>query len=133
MSRFPKYTPWRPDFEAPGPHVTVEKKEGISFDTADDDPDNAGDEDDDFTRYRYYESDKILGKLYRAIDEREIFSEIQERARTDGGDHNSTVIYAVWEHVKQKCRLIQWQHKKEWARGIRDACVPIPAPTTPSN
>lgn len=130
MSKFPKYTPWRPDFEAPGPHVTVEKKEGISFDEAGD-PDADGDEDDDFSRYRYYESDKVLGKLYRAIDEREIFNEIQQRARTDGGDNNYTVIHAVWEYIKQECRLIQWQHMREWARGIRDECVPTDALTIP--
>jgi hypothetical protein len=66
MSRLPKYNPYRPDFEAPGPHVRIEKHIGLSFDApVDRDPDEQGDEDDDFSAYRYYESEKILGKLYR--------------------------------------------------------------------
>jgi hypothetical protein len=132
MSKLPKYVRWRPDFEAPGPHVTIEKKEGISMErTLPRDPDD-DDDDEDFQRYRYYESDNILGKLYRAIDEREIFAEIQERSRADGRSQNSTVMYAVWEHVQRRCRLIQWEHKKEWARGIRDMCSsPSPSPYIP--
>ncbi len=63
MSRLPKYNPWRPDFEAPGPHVRIEKHKGLSFDTPVDR--ERDDEDEDFSAYRYYESEKILGKLYR--------------------------------------------------------------------
>src|SRR3954451_13977565 len=114
MSKLPKYSPWRPDFEAPGPHVLIEKRDGISFESVPErDPDNADDE-DDFTRYRYYESDKILGKLYRAIDERKIFSEIQKRSHFSSVTHNSTIIRSVWDYVQKKCQLIQWEHLKQW-------------------
>jgi hypothetical protein len=120
MSRMPKTGPWRPDFEAPGPHVNIEKKDGISFEVTIDRELDDGDDDDDFTNYRYYESDKVLGKLYRAIDEREIFTQIQQRATNHNITNMSTVIHKVWQHVQRKCRLIQWEHKLEWARDIRD-------------
>lgn len=125
MSKLPRYSPWRPDFEAPGPHVQIMSKKSILYDTTvgGNSSDNDDDEDDGPAPYRYYESNKILGKLYRAIDERKIFLEIQTRVRMDGGLDSSTLMHAVWDNVKKRCRLIQWEHKTEWARNIRDMCV----------
>jgi len=120
MSKLPKHNPWRPDFEAPGPHVTIENVHRISFEDVIDRDLNQDDEDDDFTNYRYYESGKVLGKLYRRIDEREIFRQIQQRASNPGTTSTSTVMDAVWAYVQQKCRLIQWEHYRQWARDIRD-------------
>ena len=121
MSLLPKYNRWRPDFLAPGPHVHIEKEKGIFLTQSHSvDPDDVDDEDDDFTSYRYYESEKILGKLYRAIDEKEIFENIQQRALVEGVNSNSTIIDAVWDYVQSKCLLIQWDHKLEWARDIRE-------------
>lgn len=85
------------------------------------------DRDDGVTRYRYYESDKVLGKLYRAIDERKIFQEMQARSRKDGDLDGSTLMYAVWEYVQKRCQLIQWGHKVEGARSLRDMCVLNPS------
>jgi hypothetical protein len=119
MTRLPKYSPWRPDFEAPGPYVRIEPK-GVDFDSPiDRNLDNA-DDDDDFSRYRYYESDKILGKLYRAIDERKIYQEIKKRSHINSVTHTSTVIRQVWEYVQKKCRLIEWKHHEQWAQDVRD-------------
>ena len=125
MSKFPRYSPWRPDFEAPGPYVEIVPKKSVLYDTAvsGNSSDNDDDEDGGPAPYRYYESDKILGKLYRAIDERKIFQEIQTRVRMDGGLDSSTLMSAVWDNVKERCRLIQWEHKTEWARHIRDTYV----------
>jgi hypothetical protein len=125
MSKMPKYNRWRPDFEAPGPHVTIEKMEGIRFDmtpsrTVDDLQD---DDDDDFTNYRYYESKKVLGRLYRAIDERKIFEEIQQRSTIDGSTNTSTLIQTVWKYVQRQCHLIQYEHHMQWARDIRDEYI----------
>jgi hypothetical protein len=120
MTQLPKYPQWRPDFEAPGPHVLIEKKGGMTFDLPDyRDPDDDGDEDEEFTRYRYYESSRILGKLFRAIDEQKIFEEIQTHSRQITL-HTSSIIESLWVYVQHKCKLIQWEHKLEWARDIRD-------------
>ena len=121
MTKLPRYNPWRPDFEAPGPHVRIEKQGGVDFEPPEDrDPDELGDDDDDYSSYRYYESNKILGKLYRAIDERKIFEEIKNRASSQGVTSRSTIINDVWEQVQKQCRLIQWEHHREWAHTIRD-------------
>ncbi len=123
MTKLPKYSPWRPDFEAPGPYVTIAAKDGINFDAPSSrDADAIGDDDDDFANYRYYKSDKILGKLYRAIDERKLFEEIKQRSAASAinSRNPSTLINAVWNYVQSTTRLIQWQHKKDWARDLRD-------------
>ena len=121
MTNMPKFQPWRPDFEAPGPHVKVEKLNGLDFEPPDHrDPDDQDDEDDDFTSYRYYESNKVLGKLYRAIDERKIFAEIKERSLMMGTRSNTTIVDELWKFVEYACRLVQWEHHKEWAENIRD-------------
>ncbi|RDL29987.1 RNA-dependent RNA polymerase [Venustampulla echinocandica] len=121
MSRLPWCSPWRPDFEAPGPHVSIEKADGISFEpTGFRDPLEEEDNDDEYARYRYYESHKILGKLYRAIDEREIFDQIQKRAQPQGTDSRPSLMDEVWKYVQNKVRNIQWEYLKVWASDIRD-------------
>ena len=118
MSKMPKYSSFRPDFMAPGPHVTIHKMEGLSFE----EPSPLsmeGDDDDDFTPYRYYESSKILGKLYRAIDEREFFNQVR-RERLPLVESTSTVIEDVWKHVQRKCQGIQWDHYLNEASDIRE-------------
>ncbi|CZS94939.1 related to RNA-directed RNA polymerase [Rhynchosporium graminicola] len=120
MSLLPRYNKWRPDFEAPGPHVNIEKQGGLSLEEIDDpDTDDPADEDDDFSKHRYYESSKVLGKLYRAIDEREIFEHIKRRSLNPDISSEATVIDSVWDHVRTKCALFQYSHHLEWARDIR--------------
>lgn len=105
---------------APGPHVQIEKRDQISFEPPPRrDPKDDNDEDEEFTRFRYYESTKILGKLYRAIDERKIFEEIQDRSERSS-QHQSSLINDVWKYVQNQCQLILWEHKIEWARNLRD-------------
>ena len=116
----PRYNPYRPDFEAPGPHVIVEEREGICFEERVDPGDVVEDEDDDFTKYRYYRSEKVLGKLYRAIDERKIFEGIKNRSANPEITRESTLIDSAWKYVLEQCALIQWEHKLDWARDIRD-------------
>jgi len=121
MTRLPKSNPWRPDFEAPGPHVMIEKNNGIVFETKTfRDPLDQEDEDDEFTSYRYYESNKILGKLYRAIDEQAVFQDIQKRASADGFTSRSNIIDEVWCYVEKKVQGFQWEDQMEWAEDIRD-------------
>ena len=52
MSQLPKYNNWRPDFLAPGPHVTIEKKDGLSFEeTHYRDLDDEEDDEDSLPRF----------------------------------------------------------------------------------
>lgn len=123
----PRYSRCRPDFMAPGPHVTIIKKEAIAF--AEENPleGEHGDE-DDVQGFRYYPSEKINGKLYRAIDEREVFKDIQRLGIPETGsggksriDYSNTYLMdQVWNLVTRRCKSLQWHHHLEWARDIRD-------------
>jgi hypothetical protein len=120
MSQMPPGNRYRPDFEAPGPHVFIEEG-GISFDApVFEDPTEVEDEDDEFSTYRYYKSDKVLGKLYRAIDEREVFAQIQLRADAEGTARRSPIIDEVWKYVQKRVVGIQWEYLLDEAADIRD-------------
>ncbi|PBP20340.1 RNA-dependent RNA polymerase [Diplocarpon rosae] len=118
MKRMPKFTPVRPDFMAMGSIVRMEKKEGLQLEakallSQDDDND-----DDESPAYRYYESHKILGKLYRAIDEHEVFSEIKKYRMLS--TKTPSVLNRIWVHVQKKCWNLQWARHVTWAREMRE-------------
>ena len=121
----PKYSNVKPDFQAPGPRVLIEKEikmEDMEQDDADDDFDESP---FDTPKIRYYESKKILGKLYRAIDEHKFFKEIQRQSGSIDGPRNQTqsLINKVWQYVQEATVLIEWKHYNEFARNVRDASV----------
>ncbi|KAF2870449.1 RNA dependent RNA polymerase-domain-containing protein [Massariosphaeria phaeospora] len=68
---------YRPDFLAPAAPAHIKNRTEISFSESDDpgaNPD-ADDADDVGPKYQYYYSEKINGKLYRAINEKKIWHE----------------------------------------------------------
>ncbi|KAL8778941.1 MAG: hypothetical protein Q9213_007176 [Squamulea squamosa] len=81
-------TKYQPEFMAPGRKIKVEEH-GIIFGreqldlSDDDDPRKAGER----PKKRCYESKKILGILYRSIDERAFFKELHERSPILKDDH----------------------------------------------
>lgn len=128
MSRLPKYKLYRPDFMAPGPRVTVEKgiwalEEQSSQTTPQEEEDPVSALDPDAKSYRYYESEKVLGKLYRAIDEKNFLAELQRRAREleTTGYSNQALIHRLWVYVQRQTILVQWEHYRVWAREIKEA------------
>lgn len=113
---------------APGPRVAVEKgiwvlEEQSPQNLAEVEEDPVSALDPDAKSYRYYESDKILGKLYRAIDEKNFLAELQRRAReletTDSLEQ--TLIHRLWAYVQRQTHLVQWDHYRAWAREIKEA------------
>ncbi|KAI9739001.1 MAG: hypothetical protein M1818_005315 [Claussenomyces sp. TS43310] len=120
LSKIPKYNRCRPDFMAPGPHVTIKKK-SILF------AKNPSQEasDDSSSLIGHYESDKILGKLYRAIDEHDIFKAIRDCAKVESAE-DSSIMKQAWKYVERRCTAIQWEHLKSRALDIRDMSV-VPA------
>ncbi|KAI5928191.1 rna-dependent rna polymerase [Camillea tinctor] len=111
----------RPDFLAPAPPANIVDLTEIAFEAP---VANTMEEDeDDFTgpKYRFYRSKKILGNLYRAIDEKRIWKhDIHQNVRRVGP--------SVWEellnHIHQECKRlgdINWQNALEEARSIRQA------------
>ncbi|PQE18699.1 hypothetical protein CJF30_00009697 [Rutstroemia sp. NJR-2017a BBW] len=110
----PKNILWRPDFMAPGPHVKISKlgAGGVQLGELLAPTEPTDDLDDDVSNIKYYESPKILGKLYRAIDERQVFADIKLLSlNTD----DSNVMQHVWEFVIYRCQgwpvhSGHWQH-----------------------
>lgn len=123
MSQCPRHDMIRPDFMATSPHVTVQRS-GVAFaEHDDDDDDNDAVEalDPDLRSFRYYESEHVLGRLYRAIDEKKIFEDMHRHIQNDhrvaaGVD----VMTQVWMHVIRETALIQWEAYKPLAREIRE-------------
>ncbi|KAI9801541.1 MAG: hypothetical protein M1825_003220 [Sarcosagium campestre] len=115
----------RPDFMATGPQVTIEKGPRLtSFEEEDDDApeDDVDALDPDRAPYTYYESEKVLGALYREIDEETVMRDIHQQARILTGNRTpaKNVMKEIWIYVKRETSLIQWEHYKEWATEIRD-------------
>ena len=123
LPRWPKY---RPDFQASGPRVLIEKN--INFEEVDSATQPEEDEEvAEVASYsppmpRYYESAKVLGKLYREIDEQKFFEELQRQSRPSTLHPNKARSLAgvVWNHVRQKTAAFQWHHYLPFAHDVKD-------------
>lgn len=122
MTQLPRYSNIRPDFMATGPRVYVKK--GLQFeDIVQQESLLWNPEDHNDTGYKYYESHKVLGKLFRAIDERKFLKSLQQgskQATDESRSDSRTVISRVWEYVRRETRLLEWGHHIEWARDIKE-------------
>ncbi|EAU30181.1 predicted protein [Aspergillus terreus NIH2624] len=72
MAKIPSTGRFRPDFMAPGPLAQVYSKSKITLTEL---SSHAAYDEDGPSHILYYKSDRILGKLYRAIDEKRIWHE----------------------------------------------------------
>jgi len=119
MSQLPKCGRTRPDFMAPGPHLLIEKATQYSEER---DPRDDEDNDDEYGNVpmRYYESPKILGKLYRTIDERKFTSEIQEES-----SRSLNLIHTIWDYAATFVRSeenpinLPWQEYEEFGEALK--------------
>ncbi|KAL9584990.1 MAG: hypothetical protein Q9212_001787 [Teloschistes hypoglaucus] len=126
LTKLPRSPRERPDFQAPGPRVLVENAISIAemqygwneeWENEDDDNDMA----DSRPGIRYYTSDKVLGQLYRSIDERNLFTEIQRRSTPARELQQISVAEKVWDYVQANAALIQYEHYLPFARDIKEA------------
>ena len=123
LPRWPKY---RPDFQAAGPRVLIEKD--INFEEVDSTRHPEEDEEvEEVASYsppmpRYYESGKILGKLYREIDEQKFFEELQRQSRLSVLHPNKarSLAGAVWNYVREKTANFQWHHYAQFAHDVKE-------------
>ncbi|CAN8097779.1 unnamed protein product [Discula destructiva] len=118
----PKANKCRPDFLAPGPETRIVEHSAIQLDEYILEP--APDEDEDqfaAARFEYYKSNKVLGHLYRAVDEHKIWKEdVQSKVRERGA--------SFWDEFIEKLRPRYetlagqprgWEVHLETARQIR--------------
>lgn len=94
---------------APGPRVQIAESlkvlEREGENTVDDDVDE-DDDDVNSNKIRYYKSERVLGQLYRAIDEKAFLDEVQS-----GQDSRYLhVLESVWEYVEKQTTGFQWDH-----------------------
>ncbi|KAI0180770.1 RdRP-domain-containing protein [Hypoxylon sp. FL1284] len=113
-------TRYRPDFLAQAPPANIVDRTEIVFETRK--PAALEDEDEESgPKYRYYASNKILSKLYRAIDEKKIWKEEIHHKPSSRGP-------SVWEqlfgYIRYQCEMlgeVNWQPLIDEARRIRQA------------
>lgn len=123
MSNMPRRSHCRPDFLAPGPHVHIKKHAEMDFDSkylVDSDDE---DEDSEDVKYQFYESNKILGHLYREIDERSIFESVASHAAKITAHPSDELLQRLWMHVQKRCSLFEWEHYRSLAESIIDMYV----------
>lgn len=106
---------------APGPSITIHDKSAIAMDQhvvhqgGEDDEDN-----EEGPRYKYYKSEKILGQLYRAVDEQKIWAEnIKMVIEADGPSFWDQLIAGLDQRVRS-IGAVEWEHRAGEAQGICD-------------
>ncbi|KAL8801528.1 MAG: hypothetical protein Q9182_004370 [Xanthomendoza sp. 2 TL-2023] len=123
LTKIPRSSNIRPDFQAPGPRVLIQ--ESVTVEELED---HDADEDDNEVMEeaqpaRYYRSEKILGQLYRAIDEHDFFEKIQRHSRSVRKPQSFSLAEEVWKFVREKTALIEYTHYLPFARDIKEAYV----------
>ncbi|KAJ4413408.1 hypothetical protein N0V85_003566 [Neurospora sp. IMI 360204] len=138
INELPRPAPYRPDFLVNGPDIKIHDKSKIDMEEQYLRQDN--DDGDDTPRYKYYASEKILGQLFRAVDEKKIWTKNIKLEVPSGG-------LSFWNELEssllKRIRAIgqvRWQHRLDEARricesyedAIRDAMVEFAdSPTQP--
>ncbi|KAI1860360.1 uncharacterized protein JN550_011512 [Neoarthrinium moseri] len=114
---------YRPDFLAPAPPTHLQNRSEIIFEAPTGPAADEDDEEDSRPRYQYYRSEKILGQLFRAIDEKKIWNEnvqIKHRKGAQGELWTGFMSY-VTEQCEQKIGDIAWTRCVDEAWNIRHA------------
>ncbi|KAH9885923.1 rna-dependent rna polymerase [Xylariomycetidae sp. FL2044] len=108
-------TRYRPDFLAPKPIANLKDRSEIVFDAPVAPAANDDEDDDEGPKHMYYKSDKILGELYRAIDEKKLWRRDIHLTRTAHGA-------SLWDEI---LLYINKQYSevggKDWTREIAEA------------
>ena len=119
LSQLPRSSPHRPDFLASGPSITIHDRSEIETDEHRKDEDEEDGEGG--PRYRHYRSDKILGQLYRAVDEQNIWAQDIRRTVMTGGPSFWDQLLARLKERVSTIAPVEWQHCSEEANRIHHA------------
>ncbi|TQV91673.1 RNA-dependent RNA polymerase [Cordyceps javanica] len=126
INEIPRQPKTRPDFTAPAPPTTTYSLGELAFVEVDEDEDE-GDDGFGRPRHRYHKSEKILGELYRAIDEKNLWARVTGGGKKGGGGGGSGGGPSVWEQVQ--CIMdaglaalgirLDWRGRLDEARKVR--------------
>ncbi|RFU80163.1 RNA-dependent RNA polymerase [Trichoderma arundinaceum] len=113
----------RPDFLAPAPPTQLYELGQISH-IGDPEPDEDDEDGMGVTRHNYYKSEKILGELYRSVDEKRIWAhEIQRPVDNSGPslwDQLNEHVQAALEEERYTVEDVDYTRRIEAAWKIRD-------------
>lgn len=115
----------RPDFMAPGSNLVINEMGAAELAELEeddiDDPDSVSLLDADKARIRYYRSNKILGVLYRAIDEKKFFDKMKNDFETFreswGGE---SLVQKLKRYIERETRGLQWEHHWQFGEELRE-------------
>lgn len=124
MKQCPKYNRCRPDFMAPSPRVVVSEAGMLDFEEEDNEDDEAFEDLDVEPRaMRYYPSNKVLGQLYRAIDEHRFLARMQQEQRAHkkiSGSTDDLLVTLLGYMRRQATRYgVMFEHHHELATEIQ--------------
>lgn len=125
MSLVPKGTDRnRPDFMASGPGLVLSNAGVAELEAEDeddvDDPDSINLLDHEKLNIRYYKSHKILGILYRKIQEPSFFSDMKNKFETIRNSWGSdSVVLQLERYVDRETTGLQWEHHRGFAVELR--------------
>jgi len=114
----------KPDFMAPSPHVRIDSfNASLKFlgEEEKNPHDPVASLDPDARKTRYYQSDKVLGQLYRKVDEQSFYETLQEYSRQHiriEGEESST-MERLLAYVLKATQALQYSQYIELARDIR--------------
>ncbi|QDS77948.1 hypothetical protein FKW77_001429 [Venturia effusa] len=122
MDKLPKFDRRiKPDFMAPGPHVTIDTLEA-SLQFVEQDEQNPHDPvatlDPDQRKIVHYKSDKVLGRIYRMIDEKGFYDQLRAGAHVEQGEQTS-VLDRVLEYVLTASEGVLFTQYLDIAKDIR--------------
>lgn len=124
MKECPRYNRCRPDFMAPSPRVIVSETGFLDLEEEDNEADEAFEDLDAERRaFRYYKSDKVLGELYRAIDEHRFLATMQQeqRAQLAASNITSNLLKTLLKYMTRQAAYngVSFHHHHELAVEIR--------------
>jgi hypothetical protein len=115
----------RPDFMASAPGLVLnnvglaELEEAVEDDI--DDPDSISVLDPEKFSLRYYRSNKILGVLYRQIDQVDFFSRMRSDFQTVQQKWGEgSLVMKLAEYIDRETKAFQWEHHRGFAEELRE-------------
>ena len=126
MKGCPNNNHFKPDFMSPSPRVVVSEHGYLRLKEEEDQGEEALEDLDAEQRpYRYYESQKALGQLFRAIDERKFLDSMQRKHELtrDIAQITKSVLDRLLEYMKKWSSQygVGYTHQENFARHIRAA------------
>ncbi|KAI0469337.1 RNA dependent RNA polymerase-domain-containing protein [Xylaria cf. heliscus] len=116
-----KRTRYRPDFLAPAPPANIVDKTEIQFEAPTAQSADEDEDDDTGPRHQFYASTKILGKLYRAIDEKKIW---KDDIKLVINRYGLSLWDELFVHIRHECKDlgdVDWEGAVDEAHNIRQA------------